>query len=117
MKKSSREEREGCEGCEGTGETSESRLRILRGLRATLSNCATIFRDDGVVVLVSRRTATQEPQRFRSRVPQLVLLPGRNRDGVAGAHVAEFIADADAAAAVSEVIDFLGFRVEMFLCA
>ena len=75
------------------------------------------FRDDRVAVLVGRRAAAQQSQRFVAGIPKLVFPAGRNGNGVTGFNVARFACDANPSRAMRNVINFLGFDVIMFLRA
>jgi hypothetical protein len=75
------------------------------------------FSNHGVAVLVGRRAAAQQSQRFVANIPKFMFATGRNGNGVAGFNVARFAFDANPSRAVRNVINFLGFDVIMFLRA
>jgi len=66
-------------------------------------------------VLVSRRAAAEEAQRFGTGVPDFVLPAWRNRDRVSHFHLASFVFDAHAALTVRDVINFFSHFVIMLL--
>src|SRR3954469_14491085 len=68
-------------------------------------------------MFVARRAAAEQDQRFTSGIPQLVLLSGRDGNGVSGAYVGKLAFDSHPAGALSDKIDFLGFGMVMFLRA
>jgi hypothetical protein len=75
------------------------------------------FRDDGILVLIARRAAAEQPKDFGAGIPKLMLFAGRYRDGVAWFDVAQFAFYAHSAGAVRDVIDLLGFWMIMLLRA
>ena len=75
----------------------------------------TFSRKNGILILIGRSAAAQQPERFAAGIAQRMPLAGTNDDGVSGRHVALFTLDADPAPAVRDVVDFLGLRMIMFL--
>jgi len=74
-------------------------------------------RQDRVAILVSWNTTTEQVKRFWAGVPQLVPMAWRNRDGVAGLNLTDLAFDANSSGAARDKVNFLGFRMKMFLGA
>src|SRR5262245_9113856 len=68
-------------------------------------------------MLVSRRATAEQAEWFASRVPKFVLLPRRDGDGIPGLDLLLLALNADAPAAIRDVVDFLRARMIVLLRA
>src|ERR1043166_4744362 len=75
------------------------------------------FRDKGITMFVRWRTAAEEFQCVPALIPELVLLAGRDRDGVTGLDIRHFPFDAHSGLAGQDEINLLGAGVVMLLRA
>ena len=71
--------------------------------------------DNGIIVLVSRRATTEQPQGFSSSVPDFVFLPRRNGNGISGLDLSRLVFDPHTSVPARNIINLLGNSVIMFL--
>jgi len=68
-------------------------------------------------MLIRGRAAAKQAKRFAARIPELVLLPWWNGDGICGFDLTQFAFDPNPPRAARDVVDLLGVRMVMLLCA
>ena len=73
------------------------------------------FRDDRILMLITRRAATQEPQDLCTGIPYFVTVAGMHPNGIAHDHIPILAVHTDPSLSVGDIIDFFRFWMIMLL--
>ena len=73
------------------------------------------FRDDRIIILITRRAAAQEPQDLCTGIPYFVAVAGAHPNSIAHGHIPILAVHTDLSLAMGDIIDFFSFWMIMLL--